>query len=112
MTADRSLRTPGSLPAVTRAWPGWPDCTAPVLDTEPPPNTKGLDPSSAPPASWVATASRPATRVCPVSGLSSLTADVVVEAEVRPPAIIRVGSCARPRVPPGSTTSREMGTGS
>ena len=92
-----------------------------MLAVEPPPKTNGLDPSIAPAASWVGTVSRPALRVCPVTGSSMVTAPVVADAAVRPPAIIRAcpaacpGACPGlplPAAGPGSTTSREMAVGS
>ena len=105
VTEERSERGPGSCP-VTLARPARrSDWTAARLAVTPPPNRYGLPPSSAPAASWLGSASRPARVVRPVTGLSTVIADVVTERWLRPPMISR-------SLPRARTTSREIPAGS
>ena len=86
-------------------WPGLSDWTAALLLVVAPPNRNGWPPSTAPAASWVASASRPACVVRPVTGLSWVTVAVVTARWLTPPMTSRSPLWA-------STTSREIPHGS
>jgi hypothetical protein len=105
VTEDRSERGPGSWPATVAVPRPRTACTLARLAATPPPNRYGVPPSSAPAASWLAAASRPARAVRPVTGLSSVTARVVTDRWFSPPMISRF-------LPVASTTSREIPEGS